>query len=50
MEKETLSERLQVLITLSERKAVERLASKDNRSISFVARRAIQAELKRGKA
>jgi predicted transcriptional regulator len=47
---ETLSERLQVLLTPSERKALDRLASKEQRSLSFVARRAIQAAIKRSKA
>jgi predicted transcriptional regulator len=46
---ENLSERLQVLLTPTERKAVERLASKEQRSASFVARRAIQVALKGAK-
>jgi predicted transcriptional regulator len=47
---ETLSERLQVLLTPSERQALDRLASKEQRSLSFVARRAIQAAIKKGRA
>ena len=47
---ELLSERLQVLLTPTERKGVDRLASKENRSASFVARRAIQDALKKAKA
>lgn len=45
----TLNERLQVLLTTPERKDLERIAKRENRSLSFVARRAILAELKRAK-
>jgi predicted transcriptional regulator len=46
---DTLSERLQVLLTPAERRSLELLADKEQRSLSFVARRAIQAAIKKGK-
>jgi len=49
MSNESLSERLQVLLTPSERAGVDRLAKKQERSASHVARKAIQALLKGAK-
>lgn len=46
MKTETLTERLQVLVTRSEREAMEKLAARSDRSLSYVAREAIQKHLK----
>ena len=46
---ETLSARLQVLLTPAERQALQRLADKQERTASHMGRKAIQALLKGAK-